>query len=171
MRDMAMLHQGKDQGIRSQPTVFPDPCLGVTSPYHALTRNGANLCYGLITSNYKKLTLRRAALEHNRPMCYRPLFLIFVAAANCVAAAGVAEPGQIVSKDQLIAPLAPEQDHPLPRVVIKVDEDNLSSAAGAKDVLVVHYRARRQDNREGRCSGSGAKMSRNNPVINRRTSR
>ena len=75
-------------------------------------------------------------------MCYRPLFLIFVAAANCVAAAGVAEPGQIVSKDQLIAPLAPEQDHPLPRVVIKVDEDNLSSAAGAKDVLVVHYRAK-----------------------------
>ena len=51
------------------------------------------------------------------------------------------EQGQVVSKDQLIAPLAPEQDHPLPRVVIKVDEDDLSSASGATDVLVVHYRA------------------------------
>lgn len=51
------------------------------------------------------------------------------------------ERGQVVSKDQLIAALAPEQDHPLPRVVIKVDEGDLSSASGATHVLVVHYRA------------------------------
>lgn len=69
------------------------------------------------------------------------LLLIFVTAAGYLAAGSVVERGQVVSKDQLIAPLAPEQDHPLSRVVIKVDEDGLSYASGLKDVLVVHYRA------------------------------
>jgi len=69
------------------------------------------------------------------------LLLIFLVAANCPTAAAVVEQGQVVSKDQLIAPLAPDRDHPLPRVVIKIDEDDLSSASGAQKVLVVHCRA------------------------------
>lgn len=87
------------------------------------------------------MTSQRAALEHNGRIFYQALLLVFVSVAACLAAGAVAERGQVVSKDQLVAPLAPEQDHPLPRVVIKVDEDDLSSASGAKDVLVVHYRA------------------------------
>jgi hypothetical protein len=72
---------------------------------------------------------------------YRALFLIFLAAANCPTVAAAIERGQVVSKDALVAPLSPEPDHPLPRNVIKVDEDQLSSASGATDILVVHYRA------------------------------
>lgn len=76
-----------------------------------------------------------------RAMLRSALLLIFVTVAEYLAAGAVVEQGQVVSKDQLVAPLAPEQDHPLPRVVLKVDEDNLSSPSGVKDVLVVHYRA------------------------------
>jgi hypothetical protein len=67
--------------------------------------------------------------------------VIFLVVTNFGTFAAAVERGLVVSRDELIAPLAPEPDHPLPRVVIKVDEDEMSSSSGAKDVVVIHYRA------------------------------